>query len=324
MFFSIIVPVYNVEEYLIECIDSVLRQTFADFEFILVDDGSTDQSGKICDEYAQKDDRIKVIHKENGGLSDARNIGTSVSMGEYIIYIDSDDYICSNYFLQRIYDKAQGGADVICYKYKKYFENSKKFSEINSSFSGLDSLDTFYDRLKHFVSTDTFNCSAWSKAVRADVIKDNKIEFKKGLTGEDQDWYFYVLMYSKSIEGIDEDFIIYRQRIASITRSLKNKNIEDCMYIVDKWQKNILGSDMEKEYKEAFLNMVAVYYCNLLICYTLVKNKSKKTYLPKLKELSFLLNYHLSPRVRLFSMAYKWLGFRMTMLALKIICGIKG
>ena len=96
------------------------------------------------------------------------------------------------------------------------------------------------------------------------------------------------------------------------------------MYIVDKWQKNILESDMEKEYKEAFLNMVAVHCCNLLICYTRVKDKSKKAYLPKLKELSFLLNYHLSPRVRLFSKVYKWFGFRATMLALKIICGIKG
>ena len=125
MYFSIIVPVYNVEKYLSECIDSILCQTFADFELILVDDGSRDKSGAICDEYAQKDDRIKVIHKENGGQSDARNIGTATSAGEYIIYIDSDDYICGNNFLQEIYDKSKSGADIICYKYKKCFSKFK-------------------------------------------------------------------------------------------------------------------------------------------------------------------------------------------------------
>ena len=135
MLFSIIIPVYNVEKYLRECVDNLLEQDFHDFEVILVDDGATDSSGAICDEYAENSEKVKVIHQKNAGQAVARNAGTEIAQGEYVIYIDSDDYICSKYFLQRIYDKAQGGADVICYKYKKYFENSKKFSEINSSFS---------------------------------------------------------------------------------------------------------------------------------------------------------------------------------------------
>lgn len=95
---SIIVPVYKVEEYLPRCIDSILAQTFTDFELILVDDGSPDNCGKICDEYAQKDDRIVVIHKNNGGLSDARNAGIDVATGEYIGFIDSDDWIDPNMY----------------------------------------------------------------------------------------------------------------------------------------------------------------------------------------------------------------------------------
>ena len=90
---SIIVPVYNVEEYIHRCIDSILAQTFTDFELILVNDGSHDQCGKICDEYAENDSRIKVIHKKNGGLSDARNAGLEIAQGEYIGFVDSDDYI---------------------------------------------------------------------------------------------------------------------------------------------------------------------------------------------------------------------------------------
>ena len=90
---SIIVPVYNVEKYLARCIDSILAQTFTDFELILVDDGSTDNSGEICDEYAGKDPRIIVIHKENGGVSSARNHGLDIARGEYITFVDSDDQI---------------------------------------------------------------------------------------------------------------------------------------------------------------------------------------------------------------------------------------
>ena len=90
---SVIVPIYNVEEYLNECVDSILNQTYKNLEIILVDDGSTDKSGIICDDYAKIDSRIKVIHKKNGGLSDARNVGIDRALGEFIIFIDSDDYI---------------------------------------------------------------------------------------------------------------------------------------------------------------------------------------------------------------------------------------
>ena len=93
---SIVVPVYDVEQYLPRCIDSILKQSFTDFELILVNDGSTDNCPIICDEYADKDDRIKVIHKENGGLSDARNTGINKASGKYISFIDSDDFIVEN------------------------------------------------------------------------------------------------------------------------------------------------------------------------------------------------------------------------------------
>ena len=95
---SIIVPVYNVEKYIGKCIESIVNQTYKDLEIILVDDGSTDNSGKICDEWARKDKRIKVIHKKNGGLSDARNAGLDICTGDYIGFVDSDDYIELNMY----------------------------------------------------------------------------------------------------------------------------------------------------------------------------------------------------------------------------------
>lgn len=93
---SVIVPVYNVEKYLRKCVDSILSQTFTDFELLLIDDGSKDHSGEICDEYALQDDRVKVFHKENGGVSSARNLGIDVAKGEWITFVDADDYIAEN------------------------------------------------------------------------------------------------------------------------------------------------------------------------------------------------------------------------------------
>ena len=109
---SVIVPVYKVEPYIRKCVDSILGQTFSDIQVILVDDGSPDQCGKICDEYAKQDKRVEVIHKENGGLSDARNAGVPYAKGEYIIFLDSDDYIEKD-MLEYMYTRIQdSGADM--------------------------------------------------------------------------------------------------------------------------------------------------------------------------------------------------------------------
>lgn len=113
--FSIIVPVYKAEKYISECVDSVLAQTFENFELILADDGSPDRCPEICDEYAKKDSRIKVIHKENGGASSARNSGIDAACGEYIIFLDSDDYWEGNYTLQRLAEKSKDGYDIIMF-----------------------------------------------------------------------------------------------------------------------------------------------------------------------------------------------------------------
>lgn len=126
---SVIVPVYKVEPYIRKCVDSILGQTFSDIQVILVDDGSPDQCGKICDEYAKQDNRVEVIHKENGGLSDARNAGIPYAKGEYIIFLDSDDYIENDmfeYMYTRIKDSGADMATCGLYEvYKDRIETSK-------------------------------------------------------------------------------------------------------------------------------------------------------------------------------------------------------
>ncbi len=323
MFFSVIIPVYNVEKYLAECVDSVLGQTFTDFELILVDDGSKDASGALCDAYAAKDPRVKVIHKENGGLSDARNVGTAAAVGDYIVYIDSDDYLSDTDFLEKIYEKAKDGSDIICYKFKKYYEDTKTFSKCDFAFPEFEQHITLAEKVNYLVKTNSFYCSAWSKSIKRSLLCDNGITFEKGLLGEDQEWYYHVLLKATSIAGVDKDYIVYRQRANSITSSWKMKNLTDCIYVVDKWQKQIAEAQIDADYKAALLNSVAKLYCNLLIGYTTFNDKQKKTQYAKLKELAFLFKYNLNPRVATFSKIYKLVGFDLTMFALKILCKVR-
>ena len=132
---SVIVPVYNVEKYLSRCVDSILNQTFTDFECILVDDGSPDNCGKICDEYAKKDKRVKVIHKQNGGLSDARNTGLDIAGGEYIYFLDSDDYVEYN-LLEKLNDTiCVCNAEMIVFGYK--VENGGFHSVLHSQLCSM-------------------------------------------------------------------------------------------------------------------------------------------------------------------------------------------
>ena len=320
---SVVVPVYNVEKYLDECVQSILSQSYAEFELILVDDGSKDGSGAICYKYAQMDSRVQVIHKVNGGLSDARNVGTHQAKGDYIVYIDSDDYICDPDFLQKINEKANYDFDIICYKFKKFFEDKNTFAECTFSCPNIDKIETLAGRINEMVRRDAFYCSAWSKAIRLSVLKENEIDFEKGLLGEDQEWYYHVLTKIHSITYIDEAMLVYRQRANSITSSWKMKNLTDCIYVVKKWYDQIPNENIDEEYKTALLNSVSKLYCNLLIAYTGFKDAEKKQYYANLQQMQGLLKYHMNPRVDLFYKVCSLTGFRGLMCVLKVICKLR-
>ncbi len=323
MFFSIIIPVYNVERYLAECVDSILAQSFNSFEVILVDDGSLDKSSAICDDYACKDDRIKVIHKPNGGQSSARNAGTEIAQGEYVIYIDSDDFIMSGNFLEKVKEIADE-KDIVFYKHKKFNDASKKFSECLYSFAGIDKNAPYMDSLKKMITVDAFFGMPWNKCIRRKVIADNHIHFEEGLTGEDMDWIYYVILNSKSLVTIDEPFIAYRQRENSVTSSIKLKNLKDYVMIVEKWYKIANEGNCSDLEQNIIFASLAKYYSNLLIMYTRVKDNKKHDYDRRIKDLASLLKYGLSKRPRLIANIYRIVGFKMTVILLSVLDKIKG
>ena len=324
MFFSVILPIYNVEKYLSECVDSILKQSFKDYELILVDDGSKDGSPAICDEYAKKDERIKVIHKPNGGLSDARNVGTAEAKGEYIIYIDSDDFITSDDFLKDIHEKAVATqSDIVLYKFSKFFDDTKKLDNCTFTLDFVESISDPDELLNELVKKDAYYGMAWIKAFRREIAVKNNIQFEKGLLGEDMDWYFGLILCSDKVSAIDKSYIAYRQREGSITTSLKLKNLTDFVYILEKWSDRIKNADISDRKKEALMGALAKYYSNLLITYVRVKDSAKKESVKRIKALSYLLDYSKSSRPQQMKKVYKLAGFAGVTAMLTILDKIK-
>jgi glycosyltransferase involved in cell wall biosynthesis len=166
MRFSIVVPVYNVENYLAQCVDSIVSQKFDSYECILVDDGSTDSSGEMCDAFASAYASVRVIHKENGGLSSARNAGIKEANGDYLIFVDSDDFIMTDTFLSSLNNVANENHDLVRYQVLRYQTLEDEYTAVTAfnanRYIGLSPLDV----LKSMIGDGTLNISAWCIAVR--------------------------------------------------------------------------------------------------------------------------------------------------------------
>lgn len=324
MFFSIIIPIHNSEKYLRQCIDSILVQTYKDFEVILVNDGSKDGSSQICDQYCAKDVRFRAIHRKQGeGAASARNAGTSMASGDYIVYLDSDDYIEDAMFLADIKEQAEKGYDVICYKFRKYYEDTDEMTACTFSMPVPIEGETISDYVNKLVKCDAFYCAPWTKAICRKILVDGEIYFKEGLLSEDQEWYYHVLIGADSIVGIDKSYIIYRQHKSSTSVSWTMKNLKDTISIITFWRIEIEKTKLPDDYKCAILNSIAKLYCNLLIGYTRYSNPDKKSEYDNLKKLAGLMKYHANPRVNIFYKVYKVGGFIVLMMILKIICKLR-
>jgi len=315
MFFSVIVPVYNVEKYLETCVDSILCQSFTDFELILVNDGSKDRSGSICDTYAQADTRVKVIHKENGGQSTARNTGVSAASGEYVVFLDSDDFIDTADFFSDLYNAKKEDTDVIIFRYYKYYSQEKK-SDCDVNMADIP----FQPKgmlLTELVKRDAFFCSCWSKCVRIKLLKENNICFDETLRCEDMDWYYQVVSAAEQYVVLDKPYINYRQRENSVTSVYNPKSIEDYVVTIDKWYSRIKKVEDPTE-REALLSSLAKLYCNLLISYARNANRLKhiKKQIFSFKE---LLRYQLNPRTKMIGLFCKLFGLNLTCVALNVL-----
>lgn len=228
--FSIIIPIYNVEPYIRDCIESVLSQTFSDYELLLVDDGSPDQCGIICDEYAQKDSRIRVIHKKNGGLSDARNAGLELARGEYIYFLDGDDCISPN-LLEKTVVEMDDGVDMVVFRFRS--EKINYHMESSAPVSRRKYLLKTEECRFAFIQKVLLPCKigweAWARVFRKDIIDRYQIRFADNRKIFAEDLYFNLCYcaHISSISCIDEVLYYYRQRDDSIMGVQKKRNNMD-------------------------------------------------------------------------------------------------
>lgn len=260
---SVIVPVYNVEKYLHKCVDSILKQTLSDIELILVDDGSPDGSGAICDEYAQKDSRVKVIHKPNGGVSSARNAGIEVARGEWLCFVDSDDYIDETYLED--FGVYKGDADMYMQGYKRLYKGqivattsferfkSNKFDEILA-----------YSETNHIINSPCF------KLYKNELVKSNKLRFDTNTSyGED---HLFSLSYAICCNSINYSKGKGYNYITSDSESLTNRKIpsKQMVYYIkeveklsDKLLENNKSEILQKAFDETLVDNVirTVRYC---------------------------------------------------------------
>ena len=211
---SIIVPIYRVEQYLDRCIESIINQTYKNIEIILVDDGSPDNCGRMCDKWAKKDDRIKVIHKENGGLSDARNVGLKEATGQYIAFVDSDDWVDVQYIELLLQALLKKDCDIVeCNITKCYECNCLERGMVNSFEKDIAVYDAI-KALENLIKDREFHQYVWNKIYKRELVKG--IFFEKGKTNEDEFWTYQVFGRAKKIGHISERLYNYLQRDTSI------------------------------------------------------------------------------------------------------------
>lgn len=249
---SIIVPVYNVEKYLERCLTSLESFLSENVEIILVDDGSTDKSGFICDKYLREDLLINVIHKENGGLSDARNAGISKAQGDYIWFIDSDDEIFPVYpKLKKIFESRE--ADIICldYVYKS------DMTDTIMSHASLESekIYTGTDFLKKVLIAHEYYVPAWSYIFKREYIIGNNFKFRKGIYHEDEQLTPYLLLNANSVISFKYMAYKYIYRENSIVSNKNNeKNIIDLFNIYKENWNYFKNHVADKELRNLLLN----------------------------------------------------------------------
>lgn len=314
MLFSVIIPVYNVENYLEECLNSILKQTFKDFEIILINDGAKDSSGLICEKYNANYNNIIYLTQENMGVAAARNNGLLVANGNYIIFIDSDDYLFYDNAFEEIADllKQNNYPDTILHEESRIFPNGRVLYENNAQY--FVGKTDFRQSVSELIYNEMFVASPWDKVVKREILIDNEIYFPVGLKSEDMKWTADLMLQIKTFAVYSKSFYMYRQlRASSATNTVSEK------HLLDVYNMLVEGISSEKVnnsiYKDSLLSYWAEHYCFLLMNLNLFTNKSTDV-VKHIKSMKFLLETDGTKNVKKVNSFYKIFGLDFTIYAL--------
>lgn len=312
---SFILPIYNVEKYLSECVESILVQTYSDFEILLVDDGSPDNCPALCDEWARKDDRIKALHKSNGGLSDARNYGLEHAQGDYVVFVDSDDFWVNKDCLENLMNvvDVHPECDFIGFNCSYYYYDTKTFKKwvaYDESLSKPTDKDTV---LCSLVASGTFPMSACLKIIKRKSLSEINLHFIKGLLSEDIPWFINLLEGAKKCMFINDYIYAYRQGVVgSISNSFSVRNFNSILRIIDNELQKLEGRTFNEKTKDYIKSFLAYELCICLGGLGQLEKSVRNEYYEKLKPYKWLLKFCQNPKVKKVSILNSLVGFRLT------------
>ena len=321
MLASVIIPVYNVAKYLDECVNNVITQSYSDLEILLVDDGSTDESGTLCDAWAKKDSRIHVIHKENGGLSDARNVGVAAATGEYVLFLDSDDFWDDPCAVERLAARVQQSrADVVNFSYKKFEEGSEQKTPYFQNMIEMPLGLSKEEQLQFLSEHRVYIASACNKLIKRSLL-DKTMLFKKGVYSEDIEWCARLLAKAQSMDFVCEDFYCYRQRSGSISHALRDKNCSDLVDAVFGCLGHAKAADGYTQ--EALMQYTAFQFSTFFVTQALAENYQKGM-IAKMKAQKWVMKYHGgNKKIRVLRVSCAVIGYTMTCRLLRLLYSSK-
>lgn len=242
---SVIIPVYKVEDYLDECLESVVKQTYKNIEVILIDDGSPDNCSHMCDDWAIKDERIKVVHQQNSGLSAARNKGIEISGGEYILFVDSDDYIDESTIEKTVAVALENEADIVCFGVFKVNQNGEIIeSTENFEKKTICARDAIRD-----LAAGTVHDYTWNKLLHKSVFSN--VRFPVGKAFEDIATMYKLFSNAKKISYLPDELYFYRKRQGSIISQMKTSSLQD-LFTVRKERYDYLKTNYPEAAEDAF------------------------------------------------------------------------
>lgn len=298
---SIIVPIYKVEQYLAKCVDSLLNQDLLpeEYEIVLVDDGSPDRCGEICDEYAAKFANIKVVHRANGGLSAARNSGIEVAQGQYIQFVDSDDYLEPNVLKTLVARMETDNLDILRFDYQNVNEHYEVFDPNKEGKRYVDYRDEVCDGLFFLTNRLGLGCYAWQFIIKREMLASCR--FKEGIYFEDTEWTPRLLLKAKRVTSTDLMVYNYLMREGSITQSVdekkKRKVLNDKFLLVDAMQEQMRAVS-DKRWFEGMISLTVLSIIGF-VCENYYKQR--KQFLHELKSKRvFPLSYYIAnkPAIR--------------------------
>ena len=308
---SFIIPIYNVEQYLDACVESVVSQTYRDIEVVLVDDGSPDRCPALCDNWAKKDRRVKVVHKPNGGLSDARNAGLDNATGNYVIFVDSDDFWASPTALQELMEVVikHPECDFIGFNCSYYYGDTNTYEKWVTYDDALSKPTDKDTALRLLVASGTMPMSACLKVISRKSLSDMGLRFIKGTIAEDIPWFIELLDGSKKCMFINQYIYAYRQnRAGSITTSGGEKSFNDLFNIIKRELDKMEKRTFSPAAKDALYSFLAYEFCILLPSVSKRSNEKRR----ELLTYKWLLNYTANPKVRKAALVNKLFGIKAT------------